>query len=112
MDFPAETFDGAWAACSLVHVSKNALPEVLKSIHFILKPKGYFYLTLKKGSGEILEQDRRYAGDIKKYWSYYDEQELKRYIQNAQFKLLEFTTVEKTDPYQTHAAFRVFCQKV
>lgn len=111
MVFDAGTFDGAWAACSLVHVAKSALPDVLKRIHAILKPNGFLYLTFKKGLGEILENDKRYDGDVKKYWAYYEEQELKSYIHNAQFKLLEFTVMERTDPYQTHDAFRIFCQK-
>lgn len=112
MNFPASSFDGAWAACSLAHISKITFPEVLKKIHSILRENGYFYLTLKKGSGEVLENDGRYDGNVKKFWSYYEEQELKHFLQAAQFKILEFDTVEKTHPYQTHSAFRVFCQKI
>ena len=71
-----------------------------------------FISPLKKGSGEVLENDGRYDGNVKKFWSYYEEQELKHFLQAAQFKILEFDTVEKTHPYQTHSAFRVFCQKI
>lgn len=112
MNFPASSFDGAWAACSLGHISKIAFPDVLKKIHFILRERGYFYIALKKGLGETLENDVRYNGNIKKFWSYFEEHELKNFLQDAQFKVLELDTIEKTHPYQTHSAFRAFCQKI
>jgi ubiquinone/menaquinone biosynthesis C-methylase UbiE len=111
LNFPAASFEGAWAACALGHISKLALPDVLKKIHAILKEKGYFYLTLKKGVGETIEKDVRYNGNIQKFWSYYEEEELKDILQTAHFKILEFDTIEKTHPYQTHSALRGFCQK-
>lgn len=33
-------------------------------------------------------------------------------LQAAQFKILDFETVEKKFDYQSHTAFRVFCQKI
>jgi ubiquinone/menaquinone biosynthesis C-methylase UbiE len=62
INFPALSFDGAWAACSLVHISKENLPAVLANIYQILKTNGYFYLSIKKGTQEGLETDNRYAG--------------------------------------------------
>lgn len=88
------------------------LPEVLQKIHTILKPNGYFYLALKKGEGEILEIDARYQGNFKKFWSFYAEEALKQFLQTAKFKILECDTVEKNHHYQTHSAFRIFCQKI
>jgi SAM-dependent methyltransferase len=111
MNFPECSFDGAWAACSLLHVPKSAFPIVLKKIHAFLKKDGYFYLALKKGKGETLENDLRYEGNIKKFWAFYEEDELKKHLEIAHFKILECDLVETNDPYQTHDAFRVFCQK-
>lgn len=112
MNFHEASFDGAWAACSLGHLPKKALPAVLKKIHFILAEQGYFYLALKKGSGEILENDARYGSDVKKFWSYYEEDELKDRLQEAHFEILDFATVAVNHHYQTHPAFRIFCQKL
>ncbi len=111
IQFPDSTFDGAWAACSLGHISKNALPAVLKKIHSLLKQGGYFYLALKEGKGESLEIDERYEGEVKKFWSYFEAEELKKFLQQAHFKILECDLVEKSHHYQNHLAFRVFCQK-
>jgi hypothetical protein len=101
-----------WSACSLGHSSKEDLPGVLKKIHLLLKENGYFYLALKKGSGETLDNDLRYEGNFKKFWSFFEEEELTNILQAAQFKILDFDTVEKIFTYQSHPAFIIFCQKI
>ncbi|WED42590.1 class I SAM-dependent methyltransferase [Legionella cardiaca] len=112
MNFPAASFDGAWSACSLGHSSKKILPDILKNIHLLLKENGYFYLALKKGSGESLDKDLRYEGDVKKFWAFFEEEELMNILQAAHFKILDFDTVEKKFTYQSHPALRIFCQKI
>jgi ubiquinone/menaquinone biosynthesis C-methylase UbiE len=110
ISFPPASFDGAWAGCSLIHIPKKNIVNVLNKIHFILKDKGYFYLTIKKGTGEGLENDIRY-GNCKKFWSYFEEDELKLILEQSNFKILELCTVEKRFAYQTHHCLRAFCQK-
>lgn len=112
INLPIASFDGAWAACSLGHIAKKILPDVLKKVHCLLKGKGYFYLTLKKGIGEIFDQDSRYDGDIKKFCAFYEEEELRKILQAAPFQILDFDIIQKTHHYQTHDAIRVFCQKI
>lgn len=112
MHFPAGSFDGVWSACSLAHIPKEKFTDVLKNINSILKNNGHFYLALKKGSGESLESDARYEGDIKKFWAFYEEEELKNLLKSANFEILEFDTIIKNHPYLTHHAFRIFCKKI
>lgn len=111
MCFAESTFDGIWAAYSLFHIPKQSFSKVLKKMNTILKGNGYLYLTVKKGINEGLEKDARYSGNIYKYFSYYQEDELSEFIENANFKILEITSVERKHSYQTHDALRVFCQK-
>lgn len=111
-NFPNAAFDGVWSACTLSHIPKKNLSAVLKKIHSCLKPKGYLYLALKKGVGEIFEKDARYQGDHKKFWAFYEEQEISKFLEDAKFKILECCTVEKNSPYQTGQAIRLFCQKI
>lgn len=110
LTFPKQSFDGVWAACSLLHLTKQAMPQVLSDIHALLKPEGVFYLTLKKGTGEVFEEDRRY-GAHKKFWAYYEEDEIRALLKNALFAVDECVCVDKTVPYQTHLAYRIFCRK-
>lgn len=112
MHVASESFDGAWAACSLGHFSKETLPNILKQIHLLLKENGCFYLSLKKGTGELLEIDSRYEGEHKKFWAYYEENEIKNILEAANFKILHFKLIKKSNPYLTHDAFRIFCQKI
>lgn len=111
MQFQDGTFDAAWSACSLMHIPKQHFPKVLEKIHGMLKGGGYLYLALKQGTGEGLIEDTRYEGSIQKYWSFYEKEELAKMLLNAHFNIEEFDLIEKTHQYQTHDAFRIFCQK-
>ncbi len=111
LDFPEETFDAVWAASSLLHLPKSVLPSVLARIHAILEEDGYFYLTLKKGSGELLEIDQRYEGAAQKFWAYYEADEIKKILAEAQFAVLTCDLIEKNHSYHSHAAYRLFCRK-
>jgi SAM-dependent methyltransferase len=110
--FPADSFDGAWACCSLQHLPKKTLPMILAKIHSFLKPRAVFYLTLKKGSGEVFEKDLRYKEAPEKFWAFYEEEELREMVQSAAFTLRECCTVHKESAaYQIHPTIRLFCQK-
>jgi len=111
LSFPECSFDGVWAATSLSHIPKAMLSAVLKNIHLLLKDKGYFYLTVNKGTGEVLKKDLRY-GDFEKFSSYFEEQELRKFLQDANFKILELAHIDKKHPYQINLYLRVFCQKI
>src|SRR5689334_15154974 len=41
MNFPADSFDAAWAGCSLGHIPKKRVSEVIQKIHSFLKDRGY-----------------------------------------------------------------------
>lgn len=108
--FPDSHFDGAWSGCTLSHVPKKTIPNVLKSIHSSLKKNGYFYLTVRKGSGEGLQQDDRY-GNIEKYWTYFEQDEIENFLKAAGFKIIESCAVQNQFKYPTHPCIRIFCQK-
>lgn len=112
LEFPPASFDGAWAACSLGHIAKREIPEVIKKINTLLKPGGYFQLALKKGVGESLMQDLRYEGNIKKFWSFFEEDEICNILEAAHFKILHRESIVKNDAYQTHDALKIICQKI
>ncbi len=111
LTFSPNSFDGVWACASFCHTPKSAILNIFKKIHSILKKEGHFYLSLKHGSGEVLEKDTRYEGNIEKFWSFFEEDELKQLLQEAQFKILDLDHVAKRHAYQTHPSLRVFCQK-
>lgn len=79
-----EQFDGIWACASLLHVSKEELPEILKKVSRALKSGGILYASFKSGTGECESNGR--------YFNYYlNELDLRKVfcIQNG-LKPLEY----------------------
>lgn len=105
-----KSLDGIWASASLLHVSKEAMPDVLAKLYRFLKPGGIFYVSMKKGAGEVLEPDERYGG-CEKFWNYVDEEELVGLLEEAGFTVQETTTFDKSTSYQTHPWISVICSK-
>ncbi len=48
LEFSKDTFDGAWASASFLHIPKKNMLSVFKSIHAILKAGGDFLLLSQK----------------------------------------------------------------
>jgi len=111
LKFPPETFNGAWANCSLLHIPKKNIPRVLHKIYQILKQKGFLYISVKQNSiDEILAQDFRYGG-LEKFWSFFEQDELTNLLSNAGFFILDTLIFNKNNDYQTHPLISVFAQK-
>lgn len=110
MDFPKEAFEGAWASASFVHLPKKRVVQVFKNIHNFLKTNGVFYLSVKKGTGEALAQDKRY-GNMQKFWSFFEEAELVDLLKEANFEIVEANCMNPKSSYQTHPTIHVFCKK-
>lgn len=109
--FPAASFDGAWANCALLHLSKRNIPSVLEKIHASLKPTGSFYLSAKKSSiGESFESDSRY-GELKKHWSFFESDELVNLLELANFQIVDIVVTDKNSDYHTHPMIKIFAKK-
>ena len=57
LDF-ADEFDGIWACASLLHVSGDTLPRVLRLVRRALKDNGVLYASFKYGEGERVSGGR------------------------------------------------------
>jgi SAM-dependent methyltransferase len=91
LDFPAETFDAVYAFNSLLHTPKKALPEVLTSIHRILKPNGLFYLGVYGGNEfeGVWQED---WAEPKRFFAYYTDKALLAVVSSL-FELVYFHQV-------------------
>ncbi len=110
MSFPDNYFDAVWASASLLHVPKEKFTEILEQIKQILKEDGIIYISVKKGNGEILQEDQRYDG-AKKFWAYYQEDELLDLLKEENLTILENYLYDKSTTYQTHPWISVICKK-
>lgn len=52
LPFPDASFDGIWAAASLLHVPESRIGEALTEVRRVLKPGGIFFCVMRKGTGE------------------------------------------------------------
>ena len=65
---------------------------------------------MKQGSHEGIEIDTRYD-NLPKFYSYFEEDELKEHLIEAGFDLLDVFTTGKESSYQTHPYVHSFCKK-
>jgi ubiquinone/menaquinone biosynthesis C-methylase UbiE len=103
LDFPPETFDGFWAAASLLHIPKIKIAEVLKSIYPILKKGGAGFISVKekKDFNEGFVKENKYGGSAR-YFAFYTQGEFKIFLENAGFEVVKISTHPETDPQKTN----------
>ncbi len=97
LPFPAESFDAVWAYTSLLHVTAEEMTAALKSIHQILSRKGVLLLGMIEGNFEG-EKVRESMPNVKRYFKYYTEENLKLIAADAGFK---FEFIERYTPNKT-----------
>ena len=56
-----EQYDGIWCCASLLHVSAEALPEVMGKLARALKPGGIWYVSFKYGETERVKDGRHFT---------------------------------------------------
>ena len=88
MEFTDEAFDGVYARASLLHVPKNLIPKVLRSINKILKDGGILYLALKEGEGEGEVVDERFGKKVRRFFSFFKTAEIKKLLSQSGFKIV------------------------
>ncbi|MGB7287141.1 MAG: class I SAM-dependent methyltransferase [Salaquimonas sp.] len=77
-----DLYDGIWANFSLLHARRADFPRHLKQISKAMKADGYFHIGMKLGDGEIRDS-------IGRHYAYYSEAELRGYLFDHQFEILE-----------------------
>lgn len=98
LKWPDSFFDGIWCHATLLHLKKAEVPRALHGMRRVLKSKGILYLGLKKGKGEKVVPDKRYQND-KRFFSYYEKEEIKTLLFQQGFKILELKAVHLKNRY-------------
>jgi ubiquinone/menaquinone biosynthesis C-methylase UbiE len=108
LPYQDQTFEGLWASASLLHAeTKGQVPKILNEWHRVLRTNGGVYIAVKKGTGEEDLKDKRYEGVIKHY-CYFEENEIKKIVQDAGFKKIVTEIPKKEDPYYTHPWINIY----
>ncbi|MBN1995925.1 TIR domain-containing protein [candidate division KSB1 bacterium] len=98
-----------FADAVLFHVSKNLMPQILRSFHEILSNDGFLFANFKVNDHTLIGIDGRFF----EFYANYDE--IQRYIENAGFYVDDVTITSKTSsmyrsPYPTKWAHFI-CRK-
>ena len=95
MNFANGVFDGVYARASFLHIPIKIIPKVLKSVHQILKDNGILYLAVKEGEGEKEITDRRHGQKVTRFFSFFKEDELVKFLGKAGFEILKISKFQK-----------------
>lgn len=88
LPFANNSYAGAWAYTSLLHVPKAVLPVALSEIRRVLNPHGYFGIGMIEGVGESY---RTSSGvDLPRLFAYYEQREFEQYLATAGFTVTHF----------------------
>ncbi|HLA04255.1 MAG TPA: class I SAM-dependent methyltransferase [Patescibacteria group bacterium] len=96
MNFTKGSFGGVYVRASLLHIPKKLVPKVLKSINKILKNGGILYLALKEGKGEGEVANERFGKKVRRFFSFFSEQEVLDFLKESGFVLLKKSKRQRT----------------
>ncbi len=57
----SKQFSGIWCCASLLHVSRDDLPQTMQKLVDLLVPSGVMYLSFKYGQGEVTRDGRTFT---------------------------------------------------
>ena len=90
LPFQATSFDGLWAAASLMHVPKPKARQILAVLYRLTRPGGLFAATVTYGAKSRLVTDGWVPG---RYFARWKKDELGRAVHRAGWTILELNVV-------------------
>jgi SAM-dependent methyltransferase len=90
LPFEAMSFDGLWAAASLMHLPKPAARRLLTDLFRLIRPGGLLAATVTQGAQSCLVTDGWVPG---RYFARWRKEELARAVRRAGWKILELRVV-------------------
>lgn len=103
LKFPPRSFDGFWAAASLLHIPKRRLGKVLRTLKNILKPNGVGFISVKEKllmeEGFIREEK---SGGIERYFAFYAQAEFADALRRNGLHVVKSYCRRENDPNRTN----------
>ena len=87
LDFPDRTFDGFWAAASLLHIPKRDLNRALGELRRVVKSKGIGFIAVKEGKGERMIETNE--ADDERFFAFYSNTEFAGRLNENGFRILK-----------------------
>lgn len=86
--FLEDSFDGAWACASLLHITRNEVPKVLRGIKKIVVNGGKVYMGFKQGAGEEIKKEDKYGPQMERRFVYWEKDQLENLFEQGGFKVV------------------------
>ncbi len=88
LEFPDNSFGGAWCNAVLLHLNDDDLKAALSEIHRVLKPQGIIGASFKKGEGsqEVVET---FSTDLSRFYNFKTQETLAALMEAQSFKIEE-----------------------
>lgn len=86
LGFKSASFDGFWAAASLLHIPKYHISSVLKEIRRVMKPGAVGFVALKEGEGEEMV-----IGNLRgdnRFYAFYRLEKFEHILANNGFEVI------------------------
>ncbi|WP_447970937.1 class I SAM-dependent methyltransferase [Nitrospira sp. M1] len=91
LPFPLQTFDGIWAAASIIHLPKAQARTLFRRLLTLTKPGGWLALTVMYGREVGVPQKQWIAG---RYLAKWHKSELKRVVHAAAWNIVSVERVK------------------
>ncbi|OGK09923.1 hypothetical protein A2767_07060 [Candidatus Roizmanbacteria bacterium RIFCSPHIGHO2_01_FULL_35_10] len=86
--FEKNSFHGAWANASLLHIPEEDIESVLKEINKIVKNKGKVFISLKKGKQGLKPiSENRYGKNITRQFIFWRKNNFEKLAKQTGFKI-------------------------
>lgn len=87
LDFPDNSFDGLFAAYSLIHIPSEEVVSTLKGFHRILKAGGYLEIGVQQGEADQII-DEPFMPTEKMFFNFFTPERLAEYLNEADFTVI------------------------
>ncbi len=85
-----QQFDAIWASASLLHISKEQMPEILNKLASALKEKGTLYASFKYGENEFIKEGR--------FFNAYTQESFAELLKESPFHCVKMLVLKDTRP--------------
>ena len=109
-DFKKDSFDGIWAAASLLHSEKKNVSKILGELKRVLKGEGVLYISVKEGDGEGIKKVERYNNEPIPFF-YYSISEIEELVKQAGFQIVYSGFSEDMMKRKGFKWINIYCKK-
>jgi len=95
LPFGAESFNGVWAAASLLHLTVDEVGSALSEMTRVLRPGGILYCSMQIGSSAgMVAPTEHETVQAERYYTFYEPDGWRGQLEDAGFEILSFEAFE------------------